>query len=156
MDKYKGKLNVEIAKKIIADHYDVYLLKEDNPCSRTVCSHYDLDPREYMSQEGRPVPFAPHGALDGCVCDSQLASKMSFIGRFGNSCGTKFDAAEYFNKHRQWDNFKPYIKDRPSQPWTEFSSSYKSNFKLTTKKTSKHNKTKKINKPDASTDKEEE
>ena len=122
MDKHKGKLNIEVAQEIIADHYDVYLLKDDNPCSRTVCSHYDLDPREYMSQVGRPVPFAPHGALDGIVCDSNLANKMSFVGRYGNSCGIDFNAEEYFKKHRQWSNFKPYVKDRPSQPWTEFSS----------------------------------
>ena len=48
IDKYKGKLNIDIAKQIISDHYDVYLLKDNNPCSRTVCSHYDLDPREYI------------------------------------------------------------------------------------------------------------
>jgi hypothetical protein len=161
MDKHKGKLNIEIAQQIIADHYDVYLLKDDNPCSRTVCSHYDLDPREYMSQPGRPVPFAPHGALDGCVCDTTLANKMAFKGRWGNSCGTKFDAAEFFKKHRQWDNFKPYIKDRPSQEWAEFSSldqdpsqegkgnsSRKPNFRLTNKKPSKNNKTKKSKKSD--------
>ena len=85
------KINIEIAKEIIADHYDVYLLKEDNPCSRTVCSHYDLDAREYMSQEGRPKPFAPHGAVDGFVMDSTLAKKMAFVGRFGNSCGIPFN-----------------------------------------------------------------
>jgi hypothetical protein len=142
MDKYKGKLNIEIAKKIIADHYDVYLLKDNNPCSRSVCSHYDLDPREYMSQIGRPVPFAPHGAVDGCVCDSNLASKMSFLGRFGSSCDIPFNAEDFFKKHRQWENFKPYIKDRPTQPWTLFTS-YKSNFKLTSKKQTNNNKTKK-------------
>ena len=121
MDKYKGKLNVEIAKQIISDHYDVYLLKDNNPCSRTVCSHYDLDPREYMSQPSRPVPFAPHGAVDGIVSDTALIKKMSFVSRWGNSCGTPFIKDEYCKKHRQWENFAPYLKDRLSQPWTEFS-----------------------------------
>jgi hypothetical protein len=121
MDEHKGKLNIEIAKKIIADHYDVYLLKENNPCSRTVCSHYDLDAREYMSQANRPYPFAPHGALDGIVCDTNLAKNMSFIARYGNSCGIPFKKDEYFKKHRQWAKFQPYVHDRLSQPWTEFS-----------------------------------
>jgi hypothetical protein len=120
MDEHKGKINVEIAKKIISDHYDVYLLKEDNPCSRTICSHYELDAREYMSQEGRPLPFAPHGAVDGIVCDSELAKNMSFIGRFGNSCGMPFVKDEFFKKHRQYERYEPYIKDRPSQEWTTF------------------------------------
>jgi len=121
MDKHKGKINIEIAKEIIADHYDVYLLKDDNPCSRTVCSHYDLDAREYMSQEGRPKPFAPHGAVDGFVMDSELTKKMTFVGRFGNSCGIAFDKNKYCDKHIQWNIFRPYLNDRPSQPWCEFS-----------------------------------
>jgi len=120
MDKYKGKLNIEVAKKIISDHYDVYLLKDDNPCSRTVCSHYDLDAREYMSQSDRPKPFAPHGAVDGIVCDTNLAKKMSFIARFGSSCGIAFDKKEFCKKHIQYENFCPYLRDRPSEPWTEF------------------------------------
>ena len=117
MDENKGKLNIDIAKKIIADHYDVYLQKE-NKCSRTVCSHYDLDPREYMSAPGRPLPFAPHGAVDGFVCDSKMAKKMTICGRYGNSCGTPFIKDEFIKKNRQYEVFGPYLKDRPSEEWT--------------------------------------
>lgn len=149
MDEHKGKINIEIAKKIIADHYDVYLQKEDNPCSRTVCSHYDLDAREYMSDQSRPKPFAPHGAVDGIVCDTNMAKKMSFEGRFGNSCGIPFITEEFCKKHRQYYKFCPYLHDRPSQPWTEFSSEdnkKKSTFRLTKKGgRGKNNKTKKNN-----------
>jgi hypothetical protein len=122
MDEHKGKINIDIAKKIISDHYDVYLHKDNNPCSRTVCSHYDLDAREYMSQADRPKPFAPHGAVDGIVCDTKLANKMAFVARFGNSCGIPFNKDEFCKKHIQYANFCPFLKDRPSQPWTEFSS----------------------------------
>ena len=144
MDEHKGKINIDIAKKIISDHHDVYLEKDDNPCSRTVCSHYDLDPREYMSEPGRPKPFAPHGAVDGIVCDTNLVKKMSFIARFGNSCGTPFIADEFSKKHRQYYKFAPYLKDRPSQPWTEFTiTNIKNKFKLTKKNRNINNKTKK-------------
>ena len=150
MDTHKGKINIAVAKEIIADHYDVYLKKEDNPCSRTVCSHYDLDPREYMSQADRPKPFAPHGAVDGIVCDTTMAKNMSFSGRFGNSCGIPFVAKEFFKQHRQYEKFAPYIKDRLGQQWTDFSSSQseikkqKGGFKLTRKGRDKKNKTRKI------------
>jgi hypothetical protein len=141
MDEHKGKLNIEIAKKIISDHYDVYLKKEDNPCSRTVCSHYDLDAREYMSQENRPKPFAPHGAVDGIVCDTNLAKNMSFIGRFGNSCGIPFNKDEFCKKHRQYEKFCPYLHDRPSEPWTEFTTTtVKNKFRLTRKSGRKGNR----------------
>lgn len=146
MDEYKGKLNIDIAKKIIGDHYDVYLEKE-NPCSRTVCSHYDLDAREYMSDPSRPKPFAPHGAVDGIVCDTTLAKKMSFIGKFGSSCDIGFNKDEFCKKHRQYYKFCPYLKDRPAQPWTEFASENsktKSKFRLTKKKKREKNKTMKI------------
>ena len=155
MDENKGKLNIDVAKKIIADHYDVYLKKDNNPCSRTVCSHYDLDAREYMSQADRPKPYSPHGAVDGIVCDTNMVKNMSFEGRFGNSCGMPFIAKEFFKQHRQYEKFEPYVKDRPSQPWTVFttstpssssSSSYKkpkSSFKLTKKGRDMKNKTKK-------------
>jgi hypothetical protein len=149
MDKHKGKINIDIAKKIISDHFDVYLEKDDNPCSRTVCSHYDLDAREYMSDPGRPKPFAPRGATDGIVCDSSMAKKMTFIARYGNSCGTSFIKDEFCKKHRQYYKFCPYLKDRPTQPWTEFttynkiekinSKTYKNkNFLKTHKKTRKN------------------
>ena len=75
-----------------------------------------------MSAPGRPVAFAPHGAVDGFVCDSKMARNMTICGRFGNSCGTPFVTKEYIKKNRQYEMFAPYLKDRPSQPWTEFSS----------------------------------
>jgi len=120
MEEYYGKIDVEIGEKILADHYDVYLQKEDNPCSRTVDGHYELDAREYMSQPGRPLPFQPRGAVDGKVTDSDLASDLSFWARWGNSSGTPFDAEEFLAQHIQWSELDGYLKDRPTQPWTLF------------------------------------
>jgi hypothetical protein len=74
-----------------------------------------------MSQEGRPKPFAPHGVVDGFVMDSELTKKMAFVGRFGNSCGIPFDKNKFCDKHIQWNIFRPYLLDRPTQPWVEFS-----------------------------------
>jgi len=140
MDENKGKLNIEIAKKIIADHYDVYLQKE-NKCSRTVCSHYDLDAREYMSAPGRPLPFAPRGAVDGFVCDTKMAQQMMICGRYGNSCGTSFIKNDFIKTHRQYEIFSPYLKDRPSEEWSNLTlemqkggtKSHKVKFKITRK-----------------------
>lgn len=120
MEENKGKLNIDVAKNMISDHYDVYLLKGDHPCSRTVCAHYELDSREYMSESYRPKPFAPRGAVDGCITDASLAKEMTFYGRFGNSCGMDFNKNDFCNKHIQYANYRDYLKDRPSQPWTKF------------------------------------
>ena len=146
MDEHKGKINIDIAKKIISDHYDVYLKKEDNPCSRTVCSHYELDAREYMSQADRPKPYSPHGVVDGIVCDSTMAKKMMFCGKFGSSCDIPFVKDDFCKNHKQWAVFCPYLKDRPTYPWTDFSMMYKSTFALTKKRRLARNKSKKVNK----------
>lgn len=119
MDKFKGKLNIEVAQQILADHYDVYLHKK-NPCSRTVCSHYNLDAREYMSDPSRPKPYQPRGALDGNVCDTTMAKAMSFSLRWGDSCGIPFDKNVFCDEHREWAYLRDYLEDRPQQPWTTF------------------------------------
>jgi len=119
MDENKGKLDIDLAMKLIADHYDVYLNKE-NRSSRTVCSHYELDPREYMSDPSRPKPYQPRGAVDGTAIDSNMAANMSFMGRWGSSCGSPFVASEFCNRNRIWKDYEPYLNDRPTQPWTKF------------------------------------
>lgn len=142
MEQNKGKINIELAQEIIADHYDVYLNKI-NPCSRTTCSHYELDERAYMSQADRPLPYQPRGAVDGCVADTESCSKMGFYGRWGSSCGTAFQVKEFIQLHRQWQRYEPYLNDRPSQPWTYFTSADKSMIRQSNK-TKKHFKTKKV------------
>ena len=119
MEEHKGRLDVETAKILIADHYDVYLNKI-NPCSRTACSHYDLDAREYMSQADRPKPFQPRGAVDGMALDSENAKRMQLWGRWGSSCGMGFYKDEFCDRHMIWDVYRPYLHDRPPQPWTLF------------------------------------
>lgn len=140
MEQYKGKLDTTVAQKIISDHYDVYLNKI-NKCARNVCAHYDLDSREYMSDPSRPKPYEPRGAVDGNICDSTMAKNMSFLIRWGNSCGTAFNKTKFCNKHIQWADFEPYLHDRPSQPWTVFTITNMNNKTVYNKK--KIRKTKK-------------
>ena len=121
MEQYKGKIDRHIGEEILADHYDVYLNKI-NPCSRTCCSHYDLDDRAFVSDPTRPLPYQPRGALDGIVSDSSLAKKMGLSARWGSSCGLPFNAKDFCTRNIQWAQQEPYLKDRPYQPWTIFTS----------------------------------
>lgn len=119
MEEYKGRIDNEVAQTILADHFDIYLNIE-NPSSRTVCSHYELDDRECMSQAGRPLPFQPRGAVDGLCSTSDDAAQLKLYARWGSSCGKAFYADKFLEEHPQFDYLKPFLKDRPSQPWTEF------------------------------------
>ena len=143
MKKYYGKIDVEIGKKILADHYDIYLHKI-NPCSRTIDSHYELDNRAFMSESTRPKPYQPRGAVDGKIVDSKMAQNMSFWARWGNSSGMKFDVNKFCDEHIQWDYLRPWLNDRPTEPWTLFSSNLQHDGY--SKKTRKNNKRSKISK----------
>ena len=99
-----------------------------------------------MSQESRPKPYAPRGAVDGIVCDTALAKNMSFIGKFGSSCNIPFNKDEFCKKHRQYEKLCPYLIDRPNYPWTEFTvTNIKHKFRLTKRHKNRNNKTIKLN-----------
>jgi hypothetical protein len=117
MEEYHGQLDVAVAEKILADHYDVYLQQEDHPCSRTVEGHYELDAFEYWPAR---LPYRPQGAVDGKVTDSDLAQELGFWARWGSSSGMPFDAGSFLAEHIQWSELDGYLKDRPTQPWTLF------------------------------------
>ena len=52
-DTYYGKINVEIGKKVLADHYDVYLNK-DVPNIRSICKHLESS-EEHCNRLGVPT-----------------------------------------------------------------------------------------------------
>lgn len=116
MNENTGKINLELAEKFEADHYDTYLA-ENKPNARALCSHFELDPM-YSSSYGNP--YGPGGTLDGKVIDSKMAKQMSFIARWGAACGTPFNAKAFLEKHPQYEWMTGLLKDRPSQPWTVF------------------------------------
>ena len=110
------RISVAEAQLIISDHYDLYLGK-DNPCSRSICAHYDLDKREYMSQEGRPKPYQPKGAVDAKIGTGSMCNNMQFIARWGNACGTDFKKDDFCDLRREWEYQRPFLEDRLQQPW---------------------------------------
>ena len=115
------RISPKEAQLILSSHWDVYLEKE-NPCSRTICSHYELDKREYMSQENRPKPYQPRGAVDGKICTSELCNNMQFLARWGNACGIEFKKDDFCNRHAQWNYQRAYLEDRLTEPWVICSS----------------------------------
>ena len=121
LNRYYGKIDVEVAKKIMSDHYDVYLNKT-LAHANTICAHYDEDPRYSMSSTAalHPDPYTPAGSLDCKISSSEMAKNMKFLAIFGRACGKRFLAQEFFKKHPQWSWQEGYLLDRPTQPWSEF------------------------------------
>ena len=117
MKENAGKIDLELGKKLEADHYDTYLNSE-TPDMRTLCSHPDLDSDVF----GADIPYSPWGTIDGKIVDSKMAKQMSFVARWGSACGIPFYAKSFLEKHQQFDWMDGLIKDRPTQPWTSFKS----------------------------------
>ncbi|MEP7146193.1 MAG: C45 family autoproteolytic acyltransferase/hydrolase [bacterium] len=124
LNQYNGMIDETIGETMLADTYDVYLQKE-NPCSRTICSHYDSDPMYYVSGPKAVwnIPFYPSGSVEGKVTTADLAKEMSMWGIFGRADGVAFDAAEFLKLHPQWNWQEGYLISRPSQPWTMYNGS---------------------------------
>jgi hypothetical protein len=120
-----GRVDVERAKLMLGDHYDVYAGKE-LPGDRTICGHWDLAPDPAgIPGDSWAKPYFPGGALDGKVVDAKMALAMSFWAKWGSSCDIPFDADEFLKGHRQYDYLKGYLKSRPAEPWTIFKATTK-------------------------------
>lgn len=120
MELNYGKIDVEKAAKMLEDHYDVYL-GIYKPSNRTICGHSDVDPFEFTGLLS-DKPFNPGGAVDGKVVSSCLAKDFSFWARYGRSCCEPFFVEEFVKEHPQWEWQREFLEDRPTQPWTLFSS----------------------------------
>jgi len=119
MKQYAGRIDVSLAKQFEADHFDTYLGKQQ-PDGRTLCGHVELQQEPAGSWPG--VPFGCAGTVDAKVVDANMARTMSFAARWGSACGRAFDAKEYLSAHPQFDWVEDSLKNRPSEPWTQFRS----------------------------------
>ncbi len=115
MKLHAGKIDLKLAKKFEADHYDSYL-KKNNPGGRSLCGHWELDAQPF----GPSIPYSPEGTLDGKVVDATMAKNLSFAARWGSACGKAFDGEKFLADHPQHDWLEGMLKSRPSQPWTVF------------------------------------
>jgi len=118
MKIYQGRINIDLAKEMLADHYDAYLGR-DYPGPRSICGHNELADGIICPLSSR-VPFFPSGALDGKVVDKKMAEKLSFLARWGSSCGRPFQAEQFLAEHPQYEWLRGFMDDRPARNWTQF------------------------------------
>ena len=121
MPEVSGKIDDDMAKKILADKFDPYLGYEC-ASSRDICAHYDCDPMYYADDPHGVwnVPFFPGGSCDGKCASADDIENFRMWGIFGRADGEPFDADAFLEQHPQWNWQKGYLKSRPSQPWTLF------------------------------------
>ena len=117
MQESKGKIDVELAKRFLADHYDAYQKKEEAN-ERTLCGHSEVSPRGVNLWEW--PPYFPGGAVQGKAMDSQMAKAMSLVARMGHPCGRDFLAQPFLQAHPEYSWQAPLLRDMKAGPWTVF------------------------------------
>ena len=115
VEKYSGRIDTAIAKRILADHFDNHLGKTVAN-SRTVCKHAYADASGSGSISDS-APFKPVGAYDTKVADSASIRRMSFLAHWGPPCGTPFIVKEHMKKHPEWKDWLDYLVDFPRRGW---------------------------------------
>lgn len=129
--KYKNHINISNAKRILADHYDVFE-NRIHPGIRTICKHTELSNDPLLKTK-----FYPQGAIDGKVINTTMARRMSFWGKFGSSCSIGFNKREYLEKHPQYSEWKDFLTDLPERHWTRI-------LPINSKNTRSHNTRKRM------------
>jgi hypothetical protein len=116
MEANKGRIDVEAAKRFLADHFDTYTGKVE-PSERTLCGHVDLSPRGLPTWE---PPYGIAGAVQNKVADGTLAEQMSFAAAAGHACGISFKAAAHLAQHPEFGWQKALLGDMEACPWKVF------------------------------------
>jgi Phospholipase B len=117
MQQNKGRIDVEMAKKFLADHLDSYEKKEDAD-ERSLCGHVDNSVRGVKQWEWGA--YDPGGAVQGKAADSTMAARMSLVARAGHPCGADFLAKDFLEQHPEYNWQKPILRDMKAGPWTIF------------------------------------
>jgi hypothetical protein len=108
--KYKGKIDIDNGKLILADHYDVFL-KREAMNRRSICKHVELDPEHCFKAH------YPFGCTDAKIVNSTLAESLSFWGRFGSACGRIFNVKKFIKKNPYYKSYEPHLDDISNYKW---------------------------------------
>ncbi len=115
MSENKGKIDAQLAKTFLADHYDTFD-KVEKPSERTLCGHIDLSPRGIKGWWG---PYGTAGAVQNKVVDANMAAAMQISAAMGHACGLNFKAQEHLEKYKEHD-WQKLMRDLTANPWDNF------------------------------------
>jgi hypothetical protein len=116
--EYKGKIDIEAAKKFMGDHKDAFN-KVERASGLTLCGHVESDPLGASCWD--VPPYFPTGAVQGKATDGTLAAEMKLWAIMGHPCGEAFIASDFLAKHPEYDYLKDVLIDMPSRQWSLFS-----------------------------------
>jgi hypothetical protein len=122
MAEHKGRIDVEIAKKMESDRFDV-IEKRMSPDERSLCGCVDLSPRGIPEWDWGK--YYPGGTVQAKAMDSSMIAKMQLWAAMGHPCAPDFIAADFLKQHPEYDWMRGLLRDMKTQPWTLFTSGMK-------------------------------
>lgn len=109
-EEYYGKINTNIAKRVIGDHYDM-LLGKDSMNQRVICKHPELDP---------DARYKPYSSTDAKIVNSAMAKDLHFLGIFGCGCGKRnLNIKKYVQEHPEYKEWGNVLENMPKRQWTK-------------------------------------
>jgi len=117
LNENRGKIDVELAQQMLADHLDSFEKKTDAN-ERVLCGHVDTTERGVAIWAW--PPFYPGGAVQGKATDSNRTKDMRLVARIGHPCGSDFLAKPFLAAHPDYAWQEPYLRDMKAGPWTTF------------------------------------
>jgi len=116
MSENKGKIDVPMAEKFLADHVDSVTGKTE-PSERTLCGHFELSKRGSGAGAWQ-LGYSTAGAAQNKATDASMTANMKFVAAAGHACGMDFLAGKHLQEHPEMSWEKPELRDMKAYPWT--------------------------------------
>jgi hypothetical protein len=116
MEQDKGKIDVALGEKFLADHYDTFDRRTE-ASERTLCGHVESSARGMGAWQ---APYAPAGAVQNKVTDAAGVERMSMMAALGHACGVSFKSSEHLAKHPEFAWMRGILRDMPARGWARF------------------------------------
>lgn len=114
-----GKIDVEIAKEMESDDFDVITGKHEAN-ERTLCGIVEVSPRGVPEWDWGP--FFPGGTVQSKVVDGEMAKHMKIWAAFGHASGPDFHVCEFLKERPEYEWMRDLLGDLKKGPWTVFDS----------------------------------
>ncbi len=114
--EHRGKIDVELAKKLENDDFDV-ILKVRGADERTLNGRTEVSPRGIPEWDW--APYYPGGTVTSKVADAALAEKLAFWGQVGHQ-GSDFLAEPFLEAHPEYQWMRGLLRDLKCGPWSLF------------------------------------
>jgi len=117
MAEYKGRIDVEAAKKFETDDFDAFA-KKQGANDRSLCGAVESSPRGVPEWDW-PAYF-PGGTVQAKVMDARMAEKMQLWGSYGHACAPDFIAEDFLKQRKEYEWARGLLRDMKAGDWALF------------------------------------